>query len=136
VAQAVNLDGFDTRHLGAAVDAIAPDGCEVRVLCATARGSMAQFALAPGAVSRAVAHRTIEEIWFFMGGRGRMWRCRDERAEILDVQAGVSISILPQTRFQFRCDGAEPLVAIGVAMPPWPGADEAVAVEGIWQPTA
>ena len=43
-------------------DAIAPDGSEVRLLSRTDRGSMAHFALAPHAVSRAVAHKTVEEV--------------------------------------------------------------------------
>lgn len=38
-----------TKRAGAAPDAIAPDGSEVRVLCATARGTMALFKLPPGA---------------------------------------------------------------------------------------
>jgi mannose-6-phosphate isomerase-like protein (cupin superfamily) len=65
---------FDMKQRSAAPDAIAPDGAEVRILCATGRGSMAVFSLAPGMVSKAVAHRTVEEIWYFTGGAGRMWR--------------------------------------------------------------
>jgi len=37
--------------------------------------------------------------------------------------------------FQFRCDGAERLVAVAATMPPWPGAGEAYFVEGKWPPT-
>jgi len=37
--------------------------------------------------------------------------------------------------FQFRCDGGEPLEAVAVTMPPWPGAEEAFVVSGIWEPT-
>jgi len=54
---------FETGKIGAAPDAIAPDGSEVRLLGSLARGSMAAFRLMPGAVARAVAHRTVEEIW-------------------------------------------------------------------------
>src|SRR5579875_2840493 len=123
---------FETRRIGAAADAIAPDGSEVRVLGQLARGGLAVFTLAPGAVSRAVAHRTIEEVWYFLAGRGRMWRKLGAREEVVDVAAGVSVSIPTGTRFQFRCDGAEPLVAVGATMPPWPGEHEAYPVEGIW----
>ena len=35
---------------------------------------MAHFELPPGETSTAVAHRTVEEVWFFLGGRGEMWR--------------------------------------------------------------
>ncbi len=68
---------FATRPLPATPDAIAPDGSEVRVLCAVAGGSMAHFSLPPGAVSRAVAHHRLEELWFILSGRGRMWRRSD-----------------------------------------------------------
>ena len=64
---------------------IAPDGSEVRVLCATPRGSMALFTLTPGMVSKAVAHRSVEEIWYFTRGSGRMWRRgRDARGDRRD----------------------------------------------------
>ena len=63
-----------SKTLGRAADVIAPDGCEVRILAQTRRGSMAHFALGPGQVSRAVAHRTVEEVWYFLSGQGRMWR--------------------------------------------------------------
>ena len=71
-----------TRTLAAAADVIAPDGCEVRLLAASARGSMAHFTLLPGEVARAVVHRTVEELWYFLAGTGRMWRRLGEREEI------------------------------------------------------
>ena len=116
-------------------DATAPDGSEVRLLGSVSRGSMALFRLTPGAVSKAVAHRTVEEIWYFIAGSGRMWRKLGDREEITEVAAGVSITIPTGTHFQFRCDGGEPLEAAAVTMPPWPGADEACAVVGKWEPT-
>jgi len=126
---------FGTTRISAAPDAIAPDGSEVRLLGSLSRGSMAGFRLAPGAVSRAVSHRTVEEIWYFAAGRGRIWRRRGEHEEITELAPGVSITIPIGTQFQFRCDGGEPLEAVAVTMPPWPGADEAYAVTGIWVPT-
>jgi mannose-6-phosphate isomerase-like protein (cupin superfamily) len=128
---------FDTKRISDAPDAIAPDGSEVRTLCRVERGSMAQFTLPPGAVSRAVANRTVEELWCFVAGRGRMWRRLGEREEVTEVGPGISVSIPVGTHFQSRCDGSdEPLVAVGVTMPPWPGEAEAYAVEGCWRPTA
>jgi len=126
---------FETRRSATAADAIAPDGSEVRLLCSSPRGSMAAFRLAPNAVSKAVAHRTVEEIWYFIAGRGRMWRKLGDREEITEVAPGLSITIPTGTHFQFRCDGGEPLEAVGVTMPPWPGDDEAYAVCGRWEPT-
>jgi mannose-6-phosphate isomerase-like protein (cupin superfamily) len=125
---------FATRRINAAPDVIAPDGAEVRVLCATARGSMAVFTLAPGAVAKAVAHRTVQEIWYFICGQGRMWRRAGEREDITEIAAGVSLSIRAGTHFQFRSDGAEPLEAVAVTMPPWLGEGEATIVEGKWPP--
>jgi mannose-6-phosphate isomerase-like protein (cupin superfamily) len=126
---------FATKVIAEAPDAIAPDGSEVRLLGASARGSMAAFRLAPGAVSKAVAHRTVEEIWHFIAGQGRMWRRLGEAEEVAEVARGVSVTIPTGTHFQFRCDGSEALEAVAVTMPPWPGANEAYPVPGKWQPT-
>ncbi len=106
---------------------LAPDGSEVRVLAQAERGSMAHFRLAQGETSIAKQHRTIEELWFFVSGRGEM--CVGD--EVCVVEPGVSIMIPPQTRFQFRClDGT--LDAVAVTMPPWPGEDEALDAEPYW----
>ena len=61
-----------------------------------------------------------------------MWRRLGEREEIVDVAPGVSLAIPRGTHFQLRNDADEPLAAVAVTMPPWPGADEAVFVEGRW----
>ena len=126
---------FATRRLGALPDAIAPDGSEVRVLCSTGRGSLAHFTLPPHTVSKAMAHRTVEEVWYFISGRGQMWRRWHDQDEIVDVESGVAISIPVGAHFQFRSVSPEPLEAVGTTMPPWPGEDEALAVDGIWDPT-
>ena len=124
---------FETRKISGAPDVMAPDGAEVRILCQSSRGSMAHFALPPGAVSMAVAHHSIEELWYFVAGEGRMWRCLGEAEEVVAVKPGLSISLPLGTHFQFRCDGEVPLEAVAVAMPPWPGAEEAYPVEGPWE---
>ena len=97
------MSSFETQRLPAAPDVVALDGSDVRILLGLRGGGMAHFTLAPGATSRAVAHRTVEEIWYF-------------------------------TTFQLRSLGAEPLVAVAVTMPPWPGDGEAYAVDGAWEP--
>ena len=126
---------FETRHLSRKADAIAPDGSEVRVLCQLSRGGLAIFSLPPKAVSKAVAHRTIEEVWYIVSGKGRMWRKLGDQEEIAELGPGVSLTIPTGTHFQFRCDGHEPLNAISATMPPWPGENEAFFVDGAWQPT-
>lgn len=125
---------FATKHLPTNPDVVAPDGSDVRILLALPGGSMAHFALAPGRTSRAVAHRTVEEIWFFLDGRGEMWRRQGEREEITPVAAGVCITIPLGTHFQFRSFGPEPLTAVAITMPPRPGDDEAYPVPGPWEP--
>ena len=64
-----------------------------------------------------------------------MWRRMEVHEEVVAVEAGVCITIPLGTHFQFRSFGYEPLVAIGVTMPPWPGEGEATIVEGRWKPT-
>ena len=66
--------GFPTKQISEVPDVIAADGSQVRVLCQLSRGALATFTLPPGAVSKAVAHRTIEEVWYFVRGRGRFRR--------------------------------------------------------------
>ena len=123
---------FVTKRRSQAPDVIAPDGSEVRILAASGRGSMAQFTLPPGAVSKPVAHRTVEEVWLVIAGKGRMWRKLGTDEEVVELVAGVSLAIPVGAAFQFRNDGAELLHCVGVTMPPWPGMDEAYEVEGAW----
>ena len=129
------MTDFSTKCLPDPPDAIAPDGSDVRVLLTLAGGGMAHFELAPGETATAVAHRTVEEIWFFLSGCGEMWRKQDQREEVVPVHAGVCITIPLGTHFQFRAFGQEPLTAIGVTVPPWPGECEAYIVEGKWEAT-
>ena len=115
---------------------IAPDGSDVRFLLGLASGGMAHFTLAAGRTSAAVTHRTVEEIWYVLSGRGEMWRKQGMREETIALERGVCLSIPLGTHFQFRASAAEGVAAIGVTMPPWPGEGEAVAVAGPWRPSA
>lgn len=123
---------FVSVKLAGALRVEAPDGSQVDILAACPRGSMARFSLAPGLVSKAVRHRTVEELWYFIAGRGQMWRSDGTGEEIIDVAAGLSLSITVGTAFQFKSTGPDTLEAIGVTMPPWPGMDEAEVVTGTW----
>jgi mannose-6-phosphate isomerase-like protein (cupin superfamily) len=123
---------FGTRQLPEVPDAVAPDGSDVRELLRLGRGSMAHFELAPGRVSRAVAHRAVEELWYILAGQGQMWRRQGERRQTVTLRPGTCLSIPAGTHFQFRADAAGPLTAVGVTMPPWPGDDEAYEVPGEW----
>lgn len=132
---AEKMTEFATMRLPAARDAVAPDGSDVRVLLGLTGGGLAHFELPAGQTSTAVCHRTVEEIWFFLSGRGELWRKQNGREEIVPVEASVCLTIPVGTHFQFRSFGSEALAAVGVTMPPWPGEEEAVVVQGTWPST-
>jgi mannose-6-phosphate isomerase-like protein (cupin superfamily) len=129
------MANFDTKRLPVARSGVATDGSDVRILLRLTGGSMAHFELPPGQTSTAVTHQTVEEVWFFLSGRGEMWRQQDGREEIVPVEAGVCLTIPRGTHFQFRSIDYQPLAAIGVTMPPWPGDGEAIVVVGTWKST-
>jgi mannose-6-phosphate isomerase-like protein (cupin superfamily) len=126
---------FATTRLPDRPDVTAPDGSDVRVLLELARGGMAHFELAAGRTSRAVVHRTVDEIWYIVSGRGELWRASAGTAEMVDLAPGVCITIPVATQFQFRSAGPGPLAIVGVTMPPWPGEHEATPVAGPWTPS-
>jgi mannose-6-phosphate isomerase-like protein (cupin superfamily) len=126
---------FETRQLPVEPDVTAPDGSDVRILLRLTGGSMAHFELAPGQVSLAVAHRTVEEIWYILSGSGEMWRRLGDLEEVVQLTAGVCLTLPVGTQFQFRSSGPEPMAAVAVTMPPWPGEDEAYSVVGKWEAT-
>lgn len=65
---------------------------------------------------------------------GEMWRRQGTQEEVTLVERGISLTIPLGTHFQFRTIGTEPLAAIGVTMPLWPGEGEAREVPGVWEP--
>jgi len=120
----VHLDSYDV---------LAPDGCEIRELSRVAGASMAHGTLAPGKVSVAIRHRTVEEVWYALSGAAEIWR-RLGGEESLDlVSGGQSLALPAGCEFQFRTVGAEPFTFIMCTLPPWPGEDEAVSVVGKWE---
>jgi mannose-6-phosphate isomerase-like protein (cupin superfamily) len=126
---------FATASLPLDPNVTAPDGSDVRLLLSLNGGSMAHFELPPGRTSRAVAHHTVEEIWFFLGGNGEMWRKFGDQEEVTTVERNVCITIPRGAAFQFRSFGPHPLAAVAITMPPWPEDGEAYAVPGIWEAT-
>lgn len=93
---------------------------------------MAEFRLAAGVTTFAVAHRTIDEVWFVTAGQGQLWRHSPDRDSTVNLEVGVSVSIECGTAFQFRNTGSVDLTIVGITMPPWPGPDEAQLVTGRW----
>lgn len=126
---------FETRRISGKPDVIALDGSEVRVLCGLSRGSLSVFTLPAHKVARAVAHRTIEEVWYVVAGIGQMWRRLGDEESVEAMEPGVSLSIPTGTHFQFRNDGDEALIVVAAVMPPWPGDQEVYEMTGRWTPT-
>jgi mannose-6-phosphate isomerase-like protein (cupin superfamily) len=130
----MDLTPFAEALLPTERDAIAPDGSQVRLLVRLPGGSMAHFELGPG---RSPVRRSTEpsaRAWYIAQGLGRMWRRQDGTEREIDLRAGTALTIPVGTAFQFRNTGREPLAAVGVTMPPWPGEDEAMEVAGPWAP--
>ena len=125
---------FATMRLLKKPTIVAPDGSDVRVLLGLSAGGMAHFELGAGKVAYAVTHRTVEEVWFVVAGRGEMWRKQGDFEEVVVLEPSVCLTIPLGTHFQFRASPSEAVAAIGVTMPPWPGEGEAIPVQGPWVP--
>ena len=124
---------LQTAHISGVTPVIAPDGSSVRPLVATSRASLATFSLAAGEIASAVAHRSVDELWFVVSGRGEMWRKHGEVEELTVLSPGVALTIPVGTHFQFRAGPNDALIIVGCTLPPWPGDNEAVPVKGYWQ---
>ena len=115
---------------------MAPDGSEIRFLAdarhGATRASVVEVTLPAGQVSRPVYHRTVEEFWYILEGRGQVWRCPpdDAATSCLPTPVVPSDSLVIPTgwRFQFSASPDGPLCFLCFTTPPWPGGDEAVAV--------
>ena len=126
---------FETKAISPNPDAVAPDGSLVRLLPVLPGGSFAHFELPAGRVSLAVTHRTVEEIWYVVSGAGELWRRQDGAEEVVALKPGTAVTIPLGAHFQFRAGEGAPLAFVAVTMPPWPGPDEAVPVDGHWAST-
>ena len=50
----------------------------------------------------------------------------------MELEAGVSISLPVGTSFQFRAHTPHALELVIATVPAWPGEDEALRVDGVW----
>ena len=129
---------FSTMTAAAAADTLAPDGSEIRFLPQLRGGSMVHCRLPPGTVTKAIRHKTVEEIWYVLGGAGEIWRKCGQEETITPLRSGVALTIPLGTDFQFRAapdTDLEPntgLEIVIVTMPPWPNDQEAEAVVDFW----
>jgi mannose-6-phosphate isomerase-like protein (cupin superfamily) len=116
------------RSLSLEHDYLAPDGSEIRLLVSGDNGGLAHCLLPAGKMSAAVRHRTVEELWYVLEGTCEIWRGRDDEPHRHDqIRAGDSLRIPVDTTFQFRAAPGSDLKLLLATMPPWPGAQEAVA---------
>ena len=127
--------GFETKQLAAEYDDVAPDSSEIRLLAGATRGSIAHGTLPPHAVSLAIRHRVVEEVWYVTEGQGQVWRKLGDHETVVDVEPGTALTIPTGAHFQFRATGPEPLRFVMCTMPPWPGEQEAVRVPDHWPGT-
>lgn len=118
-------------------DVIAPDGSEIRLLppLQNPAASVVHCALPSGRTSKAISHKTVEEVWFFLSGTGEVWRRLESEESVTPVRAGQSLNIPLGAKFQFRNTGNDVLKLVIVTAPPWPGEDEARSESGFWEST-
>ena len=125
----------DRRELDLASEPIrALDGSEIWVMTRVDGASSIHMRLPADQVSKALRHRTVSELWFFVEGEGQFWRAG---VGVEDVREGSTLNIPVGAGFQFRSVGERPLRAWIATIPPWPEPDddETVRVEGPWSPT-
>ena len=120
------------KQLSEHYDYLAPDTSEIRLLPEVRGGGFAHCTLLPGGLSEACTHKTVDEIWYCLQGRGEVWRKLCDQEQVDTVGAGASLTIPLGTHFQFRNTGDEPLCILIATIPPWPGPDEAQQVAGYW----
>ncbi len=124
---------FATMRIPTQPTEVAPDGSAARVLLGLPGGTMTHFELPAGATSRAVRHRTVEEVWLVLSGSGELWRKRGVREEIVELEPGVCVSLPLGTHFQFRASIDAALTFVAATIPRWPGDEEAELVAGLWR---
>ena len=131
---------FEPKKLQVDYDYLAPDGSEIRRLQTnehSKNGDMAHCKLPSKRTSIAIKHVTVEELWYITRGIGEMWiKKADGDEHLIIIEQDMALTIPKNTAFQFRNTSAvTSLEIIIITMPPWPGPDEAVRVQGKWEPS-
>jgi mannose-6-phosphate isomerase-like protein (cupin superfamily) len=145
---------LETGHLPDEYDYLAPDTSEIRILAymkdeemhmlpedhearaplVLKSGVLAHCTLPPRKTSFAVMHQTVQEVWYFLQGKGEVWRKQADMEEtVVDVGPGTTLTIPTKAHFQFRnTSDNESLFFLILTIPQWPGPQEAIRVEGKW----
>jgi mannose-6-phosphate isomerase-like protein (cupin superfamily) len=113
---------------------VPPEDHEIRVPLLKRGGVLGQCTLPPAKTSCAVMHQEVQEVWYFIQGKGQVWRkLGDNEESVVDVEAGTVLTIPTKAHFQFRnTSDDEPLLFLIMTLPPWPGPQEAIRIEGKW----
>lgn len=124
------IDSHKAVRLPARPTVKTPDGSDVRVLSSTSHGSCAHFELAGDQTSLAVIRGTVEEIWYFLSGRGQMWLASaNSDGDVLDVMprdwVPIPVGTVSIPRSWERAAGSR-----RTTMPQWPGENEASVMDG------
>lgn len=116
-------------------DAKSPAGAEIRYLVDGKTGNMIHSTVPPHQVNKATVHATVSEFWYILEGNGEIWRDDGHESGVTPLVPGTAIDIPVGTSFQYRNVSDQELKFICIAMPPWPGDQEATYVPGMWEPT-
>jgi mannose-6-phosphate isomerase-like protein (cupin superfamily) len=103
---------------------ITKDGSTIREVAgprslATANQSLAQALVEPGGTTDEHYHRVSEELYYFVGGRGRIRVDGEER----EVAVNDCVVLPPGARHKLFNDGDEPLVLFCCCAPPYSDED-------------
>jgi mannose-6-phosphate isomerase-like protein (cupin superfamily) len=106
------------------------DGSSIRELAGPAwtparAQSLAEATVPAGGATTAHYHRTTEELYYIVGGSGRMRLGEDER----DVRRGDCIVIPPGAEHKLTNTGDEPLVLLCCCAPPYSDEDTVLTEE-------
>ncbi len=113
----------------------APDGSWVCILARSSSASQCLASLPAGATSRAVKHRTVDEIWYTLSGTGEFFCERLNNEQPFEVLPGLSFAVPVGAVFQFRNTGSADLEFLITTSPAWPGeAEGIVTTAGPWSP--
>jgi mannose-6-phosphate isomerase-like protein (cupin superfamily) len=109
------------KQLSKTPDAIAVDTAEIRKVFAEDEASVVHCTLPPNAVSVATRLVDIQEIWYFMEGRGRIWLKEEDEDEgqEKEVGPGTCLTIPAGVHFQYHTLGEDFLTFLCVTMPPF-----------------
>jgi mannose-6-phosphate isomerase-like protein (cupin superfamily) len=103
---------------------IAPDGSEIRPLQQAPLGGIAWCRVPSGGRTLSGRHRTVDEIWYVLGGDGAFWRREASgQSEIVPLRRGRCLTIPRGVAFQARAGERDLEVLIGT-FPAWPGPAE------------